>query len=82
MCFLKTLKSLDTMPQQKEHTPEDNSQTETIEESKTSTSYLNCMLKSQIPVLVNKQDQMFFDLLSSLKTNNLQLDNMNQVSSK
>lgn len=69
MCFLKTLKALDTMPVQKEHSPEDVPSQENVEEMQDQPSYLNCMLKSQTPFLANKQDQMMFNLLSCLSAN-------------
>ena len=79
MCFLKTLKPLDAMPIQRETKAEDVSCQDSAEETQDQQSYLNSMLKTQIPVIVSKQDQMMFDLLNSFNVNNLHIQNLNEV---
>jgi len=39
------------------------------------------MLKAQVPVMLNKQDETLFKLLNSLKVNNVQLMQLDEVPS-
>jgi hypothetical protein len=73
MCFLKTLKPLDDITLEKRAPSLEAANLENQEKLEAECSYLNGMLNTQTPVLLSRQDQLLFDLLTQVKSNQVQM---------
>jgi len=79
MCFLKTLKPLDQMPVNKETLDiHPVSQKKNIPQQQ-KPSFLNILLNSETPFLLNKNDQLLFKLLTLATANHSVIQNLEQV---
>ena len=79
MCFLKALRPLDAMPSVKEEITNEPPAQNIEENSEKNFSYLNSLLETKTPVLLSKQDQLLFNLLSSITSNSTHLETLEKV---
>lgn len=79
MCFLKTLKPLEEISYEKELISDESSNESTSKDTQEPCSFLNKLLNSQTPLLLNKQDHLLLNLMNLVTANNTYLQNLQKV---
>lgn len=79
MCFLKTLKPLDTIPIEKGHLPIESASSEKFLDVNENHSFSKIAKRPEINVSLSKQDQLLLSLLNLVNFNTQLLLDVDQV---